>query len=73
MVNVKDEDPAALVVDAIPDSVLTASGTPETFEGSVQWSADAMRFTSKRAVDELPGRKRGAGREAVAQSSPRAG
>jgi hypothetical protein len=46
MVNVKDEDPAALVVDAISDSVFTASGTPESFEGSVQWSADAMRFTS---------------------------
>jgi hypothetical protein len=46
MVNVKDVYLAALVVDAIPDSVFTASGTPESFEWSVQWSADAMRFMS---------------------------
>jgi hypothetical protein len=46
MVNVKDVDLATLVVDAIPDSVLTASSTPECFEWSVQWSTDAMRFTS---------------------------
>ncbi|GAB3509624.1 hypothetical protein GCM10027575_21100 [Phytohabitans suffuscus] len=46
MVNVKDVNLAALVVDAIPDSIFTASGTPESFKGSVQWSADAMRFTS---------------------------
>lgn len=46
MINVKDVDLAALVVDAIPDSVFTAPGTPESFERSVQWSADAMRFTS---------------------------
>lgn len=46
MVNVEDVDLVALVVDAIPDSILTASGTPEPFERSVQWSSDAMRCAS---------------------------
>ena len=73
MIDIEDMNLAALVVDAIPDPVFTASGAPEPFERSVQSSAHSMRFASQGAVDELPRRERGIGWEPVAQGPLRAG
>lgn len=44
MIDVEDVNLAAFVVDAIPDTVLTASGAPHAFERRAQLRADTMRF-----------------------------
>jgi hypothetical protein len=46
MIDVKDMNLAALVVDAISDTIFTAPGAPQAFERSVQPRADTMRFST---------------------------
>jgi hypothetical protein len=46
MVDVKDLNLAALVVDAISNAIFTAPGAPQAFERSVQRRADPMRFST---------------------------
>jgi tetrahydromethanopterin S-methyltransferase subunit H len=46
MIDVKDMNLAALVIDAISDTIFTAPGAPQAFERSMQLCADAMRFST---------------------------
>jgi hypothetical protein len=46
MIDVKDMNLTALVVDAIPDTIFTAPGAPPALERSLQPRADTMRFST---------------------------
>jgi len=54
MVDIEDDDGSSLLVDAVPDAVLTSPRSPQSFEGCSEGSAHCARPSTQRALDELP-------------------
>src|SRR5262245_32184535 len=73
MVDIQDKDLALLVVDSIPDEVLTTSRAPQAFERSPKRRTYAAWLYQQGSVDELPGREGCRSRKVLAQCPPGSG
>ena len=72
MVDVKHVDGAGLVVDAVADAVLAATGTPLPFGGLAQRRSDSAGGLRERPEDELDARRGGRLGQVLGQASRRA-
>jgi hypothetical protein len=56
MVNIQDVDRLPVIVDAVPDAVLTPSRSVLSFERRAEWCTNAVRAVRQHPVDELQAR-----------------
>ena len=72
MVDVEDDHGSILLVDAVPDAVLTSPCSPQSFERCSEGSTHCARPSTQRALDELPCCEGCSGRKRLRERTPRA-